>query len=72
MRLGWARGLSSEVRTGWSSSAEAGTDLGSCHLGNCTFGKLPLGEIPLGSCHLGKYSWEVATWEKSFGKVPYI
>ena len=25
-----------------------------------------------GSFHLGKYSWEVATWEKSFGKVPNI
>ena len=26
----------------------------------------------LESCHLGKYAWEVATWEKSFGKVPKI
>ena len=26
----------------------------------------------LGSCHLGKYRWEVATWEKSFGKLPNI
>mgnify|MGYP000929313377 CR=1 FL=1 len=26
----------------------------------------------LGSCHLGKYPWEVATWEKSFGKLPII
>ena len=24
------------------------------------------------SCRLGKYSWEVAPWEKSFGKVPNI
>ena len=24
----------------------------------------------LGNCHLGKYPWEVATWEKSFEKVP--
>jgi len=23
----------------------------------------------LGSCHYGKYPWEVATWEKSFGKL---
>ena len=33
------------------------------HLGNCTFGK---------NCHLGKYPWEVAAWEKAFGKVPNI
>ena len=26
----------------------------------------------LASCHLGKYPWEIATWEKSFGKVPNI
>ena len=26
----------------------------------------------LGSCHLGKYPWEVAAWEKDFGKVPDI
>ena len=26
----------------------------------------------LGSCHLGKYPWEVAAWEKAFGKVPNI
>ena len=26
----------------------------------------------LGSCHLGKYPWEVADWEKAFGKVPNI
>ena len=26
----------------------------------------------LGSYHLGKYPWEVATGEKSFGKVPNI
>ena len=35
-------------------SAAARTDLGSCRLG---------------SCLLGKFPWEVATWEKSFGKV---
>ena len=30
-------------------------------------------EIPhLGSHHLGKYPWEVATFKKSFGKVPNI
>ena len=23
----------------------------------------------LGCCHLGKYPWEVAVWEKAFGKV---
>jgi len=38
----------------------------------CTFGKLPLGKIPMGSCHLGRYPWEVAAWEKAFGKVPNI
>ena len=26
----------------------------------------------LGSCQLGKYPCEVATWEKSYGKVPNI
>ena len=26
----------------------------------------------LGSCHFGKYPLEVATWEKSFGKIPNI
>ena len=26
----------------------------------------------MGSFHFGKYPWEVATWEKSFGKVPNI
>ena len=26
----------------------------------------------LGSFHLGKHPWEVAAWEKSFGKVPNI
>ena len=25
-----------------------------------------------GSYHFGKYHWEIATWEKSFGKVPNI
>jgi len=35
--------------------------------------KSPLLEIEhLGRCHFGKYPWEVATWEKSFGKVPNI
>ena len=37
-----------------------------------TLGKLPLGKISLGSCHLGKYPWEVAVWERFFGKVPNI
>ena len=38
-------------------SAAARTDLESSRLGNC---------------HLGKYPLEVATWEKSCGKVPNI
>ena len=57
-------GPSAATRTGWGPSAAARIDLGSCRLGNCTFGKLPL--------DLGKYLWEVATWEKSFGKVTNI
>ena len=44
--------------------------MGSCRIANGTFGKLSIRKIPLVSCHLGKYPWEVATWEKSFGKVP--
>ena len=26
----------------------------------------------LGGCHLGNYPWEIAAWEKSFGKVRNI
>ena len=28
--------------------------------------------LQLGSCLLGKCPWEVAAWEKAFGKVPNI
>jgi len=40
---------------------------------SATAGKVTAWEIAhLGISHLGKYPWEVATWGKSFGKVPYI
>ena len=62
LRIGWARGPSAAARTGLRPSAVAGTDL-----------EMAAREIShFGSCHLGKYPWEVASWEKSFGKVPNI
>ena len=85
LRLGWVRGpnLHGKVVT-WGIFTWENVHLGSWRfsfmgklpLGKLSFGKIYIWEVAaleiehLGSCHLGKYPWEVAAWEKAFGKVP--
>ena len=57
--VGYNGGPSAAARIGWGPGAAARTGWGAeDRLGKLLFGKL--------------YSWEVATWENSFGKVTNI
>ena len=62
LQLRWARGLSAAVRTGLGQELRL----------EQTWEVLAWEIADLGCCPCGKYPWEVATWEKSFVKVPNI
>ena len=50
-------GRAAAVNTGWGRALRLGKTWELSHLR---------------SCHLGKYPWEVAAWEKFFGKEPNV